>query len=45
MAKPTLKMLPVSTTFDTILKERRTFNTENLGSIDQRTAKLLAFKL
>ena len=32
-------------TFDTILNGLRAFNAENLGSVGQRTAKLLAIKL
>ena len=32
-------------TFDTIFKGFRSFNAENLGSVGQRAAKLLAIKL
>lgn len=44
-AKPTLKMLLASWTFDTVYKGFRSFNAKNLGSVDQRTAKLPVTKL
>ena len=43
--KPILKILLASWTFDTVRKRFISFNTENLGSVGQRTAKLLAIKL
>ena len=43
--KTTLKMLLASLTFDTILKGSRFFNAENLESLDQRAAKIQAFKV
>ena len=44
-AKPTFKILLDSWTFDTVGKEIRSFNAENLGSVCQRAAKLPAIKL
>ena len=41
-SKPSLKMLPISWTFDTFFKRFRSFNAENLGSVGQRAAKLPA---
>ena len=38
-------MLPASLTFDTIEKENRSLNAENLKSIDQRASKLPAVKI
>ena len=38
-------MLLASWTFDTILKGSRSFNAENLESVGQRAAKILAFKV
>ena len=45
MAKPTLKILLGSWAFNTVLKRFGTFNAENLGSVDQRAAKLPVIKL
>ena len=44
-AKTTFKILLASWTFDTVWKRFRSFNAENLGSVGQRVAKLLAIKL
>ena len=44
-AKPTFKMLLASWTFDIFVKRIRSFNAENLGSVEQRAAKLPAIKL
>ena len=44
-AKPTLEIMLASWTFGTVLKGFRFFNTENLGSVGQRAAKLLAVKV
>ena len=44
-AKPILKILLASWTFCRVDKGFRSFNSENLGSIGQRVAKLLAIKL
>ena len=44
-AKPTLKLLLASWTFHSFLKRFRSFNAENLGSVDQRAAKWPAIKL
>ena len=44
-AKPTLKMLLGSWTFNTVLKGFRSFNAKNFGSVGQRAAKLPAIKL
>ena len=41
-AKPTFKMLLAPWAFDTVEKNIRFLNAENLGSIGQRAAKLLA---
>ena len=38
-------MLLASWTFDKVKKENRSLNTENLGSVGQRAAKLPAIKL
>ena len=38
-------MLLASWTFDIVLKEFRSFNAENLGSVGERAAKFLAIKL
>ena len=45
MAKSTLKILLASWTFDTVIKRYRSFNAENLKSVDQRAAKLPSIKL
>ena len=44
-AKPILRILLASWSFKTVEKGFRSFNAENLGSLGQRTAKLLAIKL
>ena len=44
-AKTILKILLASWTFDTVWKGFRSFNAENLMSVDWRIAKLLAIKL
>ena len=44
-AKPILKLLLASWTFYSFLKEFRSFNAENLGSVGQRAAKWPAIKL
>ena len=44
-AKPALKMLLASWTFDTDLKGDKSLKTENLESLGQRAAKLQAIKL
>ena len=44
-AKPTLKIRLASWAFHTILKRFRILNAENLGSVGQRAAKLLAVKV
>jgi len=44
-AKPILKLLLASWTFYSFLKEFRSFNAENLGSLGQRAAKWPAIKL
>ena len=44
MAEPIIKMLLVSSNFDTIKKGFRSFDDKNLGSVDQRASKLLAVK-
>ena len=44
-AKPILKILLASWTLRTVEKGFRSFNSENLESVDQRPAKLLAIKL
>ena len=41
----TLKMLPSSWNFDTAFKKIRSFDAENLGSVDLRAAKSLAVKV
>ena len=43
--KTILKIMLASWTFDTVWTGFRSFNAENLGSLDQRVAKLLAIKL
>ena len=43
-AKPIPKILVASWTFGTVEKKFRSLNTENLGSVGQRTAKLLTIK-
>ena len=45
MAKRTLKMLLVSWKFNTIKKGFRSFDDKKLGSVGQRTSKLLAVKV
>ena len=44
-AKAIFKILLASWTFNTVWKGFRSFNAENLRSVGQRTAKLLAIKL
>ena len=44
-AKPIFKILLASLNFDTVQKRFRSFFAQNLGSVGQRTAKLLAIKL
>ena len=44
-AKPILRILLASWTLSTLEKGFRSFNSENLRSVGQRTAKLLAIKL
>ena len=44
-SKPILKILLASWTFDTVEKKIISLITENLGSVGQRTAKLLTIKL
>ena len=41
----TFKMLRSSWNFDTVFKKIRSFDAENLGSVGQRAAKLLAVKV
>ena len=41
----TFKMLLFSWNFDTVFKKIRSFDAENLGSVDLRAAKLLAVKV
>ena len=41
----TFKMLQSSWNFDTVFKKIRSFDAENLGSVCQRAAKLLAVKV
>ena len=42
---PVLEKLPASLNFDTLYNRFRSFNARNMGSVDQRAAKLLAIKL
>ena len=44
MAKPTLKKMLVSWTFDTIVERLRSFDSKDLGSEGLRALKLLAVK-
>ena len=44
-AKPILRILLASWAFRKVEKRFRSLNSENLGSVGQRAAKLLAFKL
>ena len=43
--KSTFKILLSSQNFDTVFKKNRSFDAENLGSVDLRAAKLLAVKV
>ena len=45
MAKPNLKILLVSVTFDIIYKDNRSFKSKNLRSAGQMASKLLAVKV